>query len=439
MEVATLLRKVKRQFGDEYNLLVNDQDIYDYANEAQLNVVRETSSNDRDLVIPANLLPYRIPGRVLIKRVSVNNRSLLELSLEELDINRQDIAQSGTSNYYYVEQGTINLWPQPASSDTYDVTITYASVPDKLELVAPYFFFNRVKGGTQYASIAHDANYHTNYVHVYIDVTIVDVDSSPCIVVAKGTSISVAANLEFYVAYESGPAFTLATSNGTTITAKLMNVLGSIVNGDRLRLSLLHNTANGNFELYRYVEVSDGTFTPVLQDTETSAATVNTQTLAQPITMGSIAAGVIPPANKIPSIFLHEFYLSPSRYGSPLVYGLDGHPLVHFKGTDDLSALVDPTVTPVTITTGQTASIFGGIVGFKDNELSVPEVYHEDIARFCLARAHEKNQNYRASEGVMKDYEQKVANRREEANSTDGPEYKLADPEDYSYGGYWDY
>jgi hypothetical protein len=62
---------------------------------------------------------------------------------------------------------------------------------------------------------------------------------------------------------------------------------------------------------------------------------------------------------------------------------------------------------------------------------TVPEVYHEDVVRFCLSRAHNKNQNFRAAEAEMEAYDRRVSNRRNEAQSPDTILYKAPDPFDY--------
>jgi len=67
---------------------------------------------------------------------------------------------------------------------------------------------------------------------------------------------------------------------------------------------------------------------------------------------------------------------------------------------------------------------------------NVPEVYHEDIVKFCLARAHNKNQNWRAAEAEMEQYDRHVSTRRNEAQATDQPQYKISDPDDFS-NEYW--
>jgi hypothetical protein len=69
-------------------------------------------------------------------------------------------------------------------------------------------------------------------------------------------------------------------------------------------------------------------------------------------------------------------------------------------------------------------------------EFTVPEVYHEDVVKFCLARAHNKNQNFKAAESEMEQYDRRVSTRRNEAQAPETALYKIPDAmdyEDYAY------
>src|SRR5688572_25874627 len=129
MEMSTVLRKVKRQFGDEYNIIINDQDIFDWANEAQMQIIRETATNDITVSRAANTFPITLADRVKIKRVQINNKALVQTSLPELDLSDADVDQEGTPVYWYTSGGQVLLWPKPASTDTYNILVTYIKTP----------------------------------------------------------------------------------------------------------------------------------------------------------------------------------------------------------------------------------------------------------------------------------------------------------------------
>ena len=98
--------------------------------------------------------------------------------------------------------------------------------------------------------------------------------------------------------------------------------------------------------------------------------------------------------------------------------------------SSDLANLPGTTSTFNTIS-GHSVQAFGSIVVGAFNEFTVPEVYHEDIVKFCLSRAHSKNQNFRASEAEMEQYDRRVSTRRNEAQAIDGALYKIPDPDDF--------
>jgi hypothetical protein len=437
MDVNTLLRKVKRQFGDEYGHFINDQDILDWTNEAQLNILRDTSSNDRELVIPANLFPYTLTGRIIIKRVSVNNRALLETSINELDLNRLDVAGEGTAQAYYVEDGAISLYPVPASTDIYDVSITYTVIPDELNVVAPWLSFVPSLGGAPYLSVANDPAYVGNSLFLYWDITIKDITGDDWIIASKANNYSaVATDFSWILLYVAAAGeFQLNISNGTTTRIASLNTATVLANNGRYRYGLVYDAASGDIAFYRYDLVADVP-TPVFENTVDTGSGINLYNVSAPVRIGAVnqsfpPSGYTIPA-KVPSMLVHEFKFAIS----PLVASV---PLIWFNGENDLLPLSTPDVDAINISSTQSVSISTapGILEYADNSLAVPEVYHEDIVRFCLSRAHGKNQNYRAEEATMREFDNKISNRRTEADGTDGPLYRIADPDDYDMLGYY--
>lgn len=51
--------------------------------------------------------------------------------------------------------------------------------------------------------------------------------------------------------------------------------------------------------------------------------------------------------------------------------------------------------------------------------LSVPVAYHEDIVTFCVARAHERNENWAQYERTMAEFNNALSSRKEEATIKD--------------------
>ena len=152
MDVATALRKIKRQFGDEYNVIVVDEDIYYWIHEAELDIVRQTASNDIQIQVSANTFPVMIQGNVMVKRVSINGKALSYTTRNELDslgysINYEPLVQlnpldgeqigssltsEGTPTQWYWESNRVYLFPKPSLADTFTVDIIYCRVPPEM-------------------------------------------------------------------------------------------------------------------------------------------------------------------------------------------------------------------------------------------------------------------------------------------------------------------
>jgi hypothetical protein len=140
MDVTTALRKVKRQFGDEYNVVIVDEDIYYWIHEAELDIIRQTASNDIKIMPVANTFPATLPSNVIVKRVSCNGKALVFTSRNELDATVQYLTTEGTPIYWYWENNQVQLYPSPKTSDTFTVEVIYCKVPAEMEGLGPHTF-----------------------------------------------------------------------------------------------------------------------------------------------------------------------------------------------------------------------------------------------------------------------------------------------------------
>lgn len=425
MDIATLVRKIKRQFGDEHNILINDQDIYDWVNECQLQIIRDTTSNDTSFTTPVNQFPVEIFDRVMVKRVAINNRALTPYTLSEIDSAKYSTTQEGAPSYWYVEDGFVHLWPKAPIADTYNVVITYATTPTPFQLVAPYLQFNYTKPSTQRFTIPASTAFDLTAVNFVVEVT-VDEASSSFLAVAKGTSLSTAAQLSYALLYEGASVvgqFRFTYSNGTTIRNAVLQAPVTITDGSKYKLRVTYNPTTALTSIYLIDPV---TAVETLWDTDDQADGFNlTTTAGFGITSGSVGGG---------SYFGGRFKLHGLTLFDPT------NPVVvlaDFNGPNDLSLLPTVPATPFTTSSYHSATAEGGIQEYyEENSFSVPELYHEDIVRFCIARAHQKNLNFRAAEVSMDEYLQNVSTRRNEADTADVPYYKGVDPLDYD-GAYY--
>lgn len=133
MDVTTALRKIKRQFGDEYDVVIVDEDIFYWIHEAELDIVRQTASNDIQIQVAANTFPVLIAGNVIVKRVAVNGRALTYTTRNELDSVGATTAE-GTSSQWYWESHKVFLHPVPKASDNYNVDVIYCRVPMEMTI-----------------------------------------------------------------------------------------------------------------------------------------------------------------------------------------------------------------------------------------------------------------------------------------------------------------
>lgn len=132
MDVETALRKVKRQFGDEYDVTIVDEDIYYWIHEAELDIIRQTASNDTVLNIPVSAFPAILPTKVSVKRVSINNKALTYTTRNQLDLASAALTSDGTPTWWYFESHTIFLFPVGSPSDAFTVDVVYCRVPDEI-------------------------------------------------------------------------------------------------------------------------------------------------------------------------------------------------------------------------------------------------------------------------------------------------------------------
>ena len=66
-----------------------------------------------------------------------------------------------------------------------------------------------------------------------------------------------------------------------------------------------------------------------------------------------------------------------------------------------------------------------------DNSFTVPDAFHEDVVKYCIARAHNKNNNLQAEAAQMQIYDRNITLRRDEAQTADVVQYKIGDPDDF--------
>ena len=136
MNVATLERKVRRIFGDEFDIVIEHQDIIDWINSAQVDVVRQTACLMLDHTAAANTFPVTIPDLFLIARVTYGTQGTPQIftTLEQVDSDQLNFGAipTGRPMYYYKRGLSVYLHPQPVSNDVQTVTVNYVKSPTEL-------------------------------------------------------------------------------------------------------------------------------------------------------------------------------------------------------------------------------------------------------------------------------------------------------------------
>ena len=432
MEVSTALRRIKRDFGDEYSVVIVDQDIYDWMHDAELDIIRANTDNDLSLSIPANKFPVDTPNSVNIKRVGINGISLNKTTFTELDLNGYNLNTIGYPAYWYFEDHRVGLYPAPVATDTYNVDVLYVRIPDEMYMVAPYLAWKSYAATTQYATVETDADWASKP-DLNLSLTMVfNSYEGDFNIFTMGTTTN---NNQFHctLAHKKDTShgrLDLWVCDGTTVETHTLYFKNPIKVGELVQFRVTFEGATNTAILYKS-EIQTGV--EVLQSTSvlTPAPFNKNTTAAGKLWIGNIAdtnpptgANTVTPLMNLWAMALRTGVAA----GSQLAF--------KFDGKDDLSDL-PAAVTTFISSTAHTVTTFGGLVIPGENKFTVPAVYHEDIIKYCLAKAHNKNQNFKAAEIEMEQYDRRVSTRRNEAQATETALYKVADPFDYVDSDYY--
>ncbi len=135
MNLGELKARARTLLGDETGVVITEEDLTRWANDAQLDIVRKTGCLE-DFIsfdLEAGTESYDLPNDFLKdRRLTVNNLKVNRTSLEELDnINpdRDATAVADTATAFYIYGRKIYLYPTPASSATDGLKLWYTYIP----------------------------------------------------------------------------------------------------------------------------------------------------------------------------------------------------------------------------------------------------------------------------------------------------------------------
>lgn len=138
--VQNVADSVKRQFGDESGVEVQDSDIIRWVNDAQYEIVTKNPEVNAGMVqvnVVANQSQYpllaNVPDILVIHSIHfrgeyLNNLSFLEA--QQTIIKSDDTQTDDKPSFWYEYAGVVNLWPKPNTSYAAGLTVFYSKAPE---------------------------------------------------------------------------------------------------------------------------------------------------------------------------------------------------------------------------------------------------------------------------------------------------------------------
>jgi hypothetical protein len=143
--VQNVADSVKRQFGDESGVEVQDQDIIRWVNDAQYEISIKNPEVNAGIVtvnVTANQTLYpllaNVPDMLVIHSIHfqgeyLNNLTFLEA--QQTIIRSDDTQTDSKPDFWYEYAGTVNLWPKPNTSVPAGLTIMYSKAPELITVL----------------------------------------------------------------------------------------------------------------------------------------------------------------------------------------------------------------------------------------------------------------------------------------------------------------
>lgn len=136
MNFADIKIRVQKIFGDESGAQIDSADILRWANDAQIEIAKNTEGLDGPYTTPTldGVAAYALPvDFLLVRRVTFDGYHLERKTAEQLDLvnpNRDVSTSTGKPVYYYTRSRSIYLYPVPGPVGT--LKLTYVKRPADL-------------------------------------------------------------------------------------------------------------------------------------------------------------------------------------------------------------------------------------------------------------------------------------------------------------------
>lgn len=153
---GTLVQDIRRTFGDEAGVQLDNEDIKRWANAAQMEIVNNNKAVKAKSTLPTAVGTgdYTFPDVKIqqIESLHFDNVRLESLPFAEaeriiISSDPQGV-QQGTPSFWYEWDGTLSLWPKPDAVK--NLTLYYTAYPDDLTgstaqlLSVPDKFYNAI-------------------------------------------------------------------------------------------------------------------------------------------------------------------------------------------------------------------------------------------------------------------------------------------------------
>lgn len=136
MNLGKIITRVQREFGDESESEISRQDIIDWVNEGQIEIVKATKSLmiHKETAVEEGQTSYILPAdAIFVDRVTFSGRPLTPTTQEYIDSISTDGANtSGNPSHYYIYGRELFIFPGPTDVGEGLLDIWYSKIPTVL-------------------------------------------------------------------------------------------------------------------------------------------------------------------------------------------------------------------------------------------------------------------------------------------------------------------
>jgi hypothetical protein len=139
--VTDILTSVKRQFGDESSVQINDADIIRWVNDGQREIVdTNTTINQKlaktDVIANQDSYPLSTDANLTnisrITSVRFNNSLLRPITVQEAENYAIGDGNTGDPTAWFEEEGNLILYPKPTTGYVQGLTFRFTALPTKV-------------------------------------------------------------------------------------------------------------------------------------------------------------------------------------------------------------------------------------------------------------------------------------------------------------------